>query len=368
MDRIMPGIVALFVGSALLVLVFVPLVALSYRRRGGFSGARMLGWIALLFYVMGLWAYTLLPLPDGPYDCVGVELNPFAVVTDIARLQADEGGSLLRNAAFQQFVLNLVLFLPLGFFVRALFDRGILVAAVSGALVSLAIELTQLTGAWGLFPCAYRLFDTGDLATNTAGAVLGSLIAAAALRPWRRRSDAPSSPDAADDASPVTAGRRLLAMLVDLVTLWLTGYGLAVGVTAIVYVLADGVPDGLDPQVVALATSLVAIAAQAVSVLAGGVTIGERVVLIEATERRRPAAAWRLLRFLAGIGGYSIASLLPGAFAIIGPALAVANLIGAFTTRGHRGFAQAVAGMDAVGRARAAAQGEPDASPRAARR
>lgn len=362
----MPGVVAIVVGALALVVVFVPLVALSYRRRGGFSGARMLGWIALLFYVMGLWAYTLLPLPDGAYDCVGVELDPFAVVTDIARLQAEEGGSLLRNAAFQQFALNLVLFLPLGFFVRALFDRGILAAAVSGGLVSLAIELTQLTGVCGLFPCAYRLFDTGDLATNTAGAVLGSIIAAAALRPWRRRADTAATATAdgeTDVVTTVTAGRRLLAMLVDLVAVWLTGYGLAVVIAAIVYVLAGGMPDRFDPELVALATSLVAIAAQAVSVLAGGVTIGERVVLVEAVEHRRPAAAWRLVRFLAGIGGYSIASLLPGAFALIATGLAIANLIGAFTTRGHRGFAQAVSGMDAVGRSRPATS-EPDASSR----
>ncbi|UOQ89927.1 VanZ family protein [Agromyces endophyticus] len=351
MDRIMPGVIAIIVGSAALVVVFVPLVALSYRRRGGFSGARLLGWIALLFYVMGLWAYTLLPLPDGAYDCVGVELNPFAVVTDIARLQAEHGGSLLRNPAFQQLVLNILLFLPLGFFARALFGRGVLVAAGSGAIVSLAIEVTQLTGVWGLFPCAYRLFDTGDLAANTVGAVLGSAIAAAALHPWRGRGRA--TPATADDA-PVTAGRRVLAMVVDLLTVWLTAYGLAVMASAVVSVLAGGLPAWFDPDRVGLATTLVAIGAQAWSVLAGGVTIGERVVLIEAVEMRPPKLGRRVVRFAVGIGGYTIAGLLPGLLALVAPVLAIANLVGAFTTRGHRGFAQAVAGMDAVGRARPA--------------
>ncbi|MFF2272468.1 VanZ family protein [Agromyces sp. NPDC058136] len=344
MDRIMPGVIAVVVGSGVLAVAFVPLVALSYRRRGGFSSARLLGWIALIFYVMGLWAYTLLPVPDGPYSCVGVQLDPIAVVTDIAHLQAEAGGSLLRNAAFQQFTLNLVLFLPLGFLVRALFARGVLVAAATGALVSLAIELTQVTGVWGLFPCAYRLFDTGDLVTNTVGAVLGSVTAAAVLSPWRRR----PQEEGVAAVAPVTAGRRLLAMLVDLIVVGLTGYVLAMATVAVVFLLADDKPEWLDPVAAMAAMSLIAVAAQAVSVLLGGVTIGERVVLIEAVEPDGARPLRRIVRFAAGIGGYSIATLLPGPLALLGFLLAVANLIGAFTTRGHRGFAQAVAGMDSV--------------------
>lgn len=38
---------------------------------------------------------------------------------------------------------------------------------------SLLIETTQLTGIWGIYPCAYRLFDVDDLITNTLGGILG---------------------------------------------------------------------------------------------------------------------------------------------------------------------------------------------------
>ncbi|MFF2493166.1 VanZ family protein [Agromyces sp. NPDC058064] len=343
MDRLMPGVIAVLVGAVALTLVFVPLVALSYRRRGGFSAARMLGWIALLFYVMGLWAYTLLPLPDGAYDCVGVELDPFAVVTDIARLQAEEGGSLLRNAAFQQLVLNIVLFAPLGFFVRALFDRGVVVATAAGALVSLGIELTQLTGIWGAYPCAYRLFDTGDLLANTIGAVLGSLAALALLRRGRA-SDEPR------DASPsaVSAGRRLLAMTADLLVLGVGSVVLSVLANTAILLLAgrEAVLEVADP--VSLAATLLVIAAQAVSVLAGGVTLGERAVLIGAVEPRRPRVLWRLVRFAVGIGGYGLLQLAPEPWSLLASALAVASLVVAFTSRGHRGLGQAAAGMDAI--------------------
>ncbi|SIN69632.1 RDD family protein [Agromyces cerinus subsp. cerinus] len=338
----MPGVIAVLFGSMALIVVFVPLVALSYRRRGGFSALRMIGWVALLFYVMGLWAYTLLPMPDGDdFRCVGVVLNPLEDVVDIARLQAEHGGSLLANAAVQQLALNVLLFLPLGFFVRALFDRGIAVAIGAGALVSLAIELTQLTGVWGVFHCAYRVFDTGDLLSNTVGAVLGSLAALLVVR--RGRGDG-----SATDARPITTARRLLAMLVDLATVWLTSAGLSVLVNTAILVLAGDEAALEVSDAVATGATLVAIGAQAVSVMAGGITLGERAVLIDAREQRAPRWLWRVVRFLAGIGGYSLLALGDSG----GPAavLALVSLVAAFTTRGHRGLAQAVAGMDAVDR------------------
>ncbi len=68
-----------------------------------------------------------------------------------------------------QVALNVLLFLPLGFFLRVLGGRGILIAGLAGLVVSGIIETTQLTGVWGIFPCAYRVFDVDDLIANTSG-------------------------------------------------------------------------------------------------------------------------------------------------------------------------------------------------------
>ncbi|SFR85743.1 Glycopeptide antibiotics resistance protein [Agromyces sp. CF514] len=359
----MPGLIAIAVGFVVLLVVLAPLVALSYRRRGGFSGARMLGWIALLFYALALWAYTLLPLPEsGDYRCVGVVLNPLQAVLDIATVQARDGGSLLGNAAVQQVALNVLLFVPLGVFARLLFHRGVVAALATGFAVSLAIELTQLTGVWGVYPCAYRLFDTGDLAANTLGAVLGSLFALIPVRFVRagaiRGTDAAggtiSSQVAAGGDRSISAARRWLAMTVDLVLLWVVVVTVSIAVNAVV-LLSFGrdallaADDALDGWSAAFATATVAIA-QLVSVLAGAVTLGERAVLIAARESRRPTPVWRLVRFATGIGGYAVFSELPGAWSLVATAIAICAAVGAFTTRGHRGFAQLVAGMDAVAR------------------
>lgn len=43
---------------------------------------------------------------------------------------------------------------------------------IGGFAVSLFIESSQLSGFWGLYPCAYRQFDVNDLMTNTLGAMV----------------------------------------------------------------------------------------------------------------------------------------------------------------------------------------------------
>ena len=48
-------------------------------------------------------------------------------------------------------------------------------AVLFGSGLSLGVELTQLTGIWGLYPCPYRQFDVDDLILNTGGVVLGFL-------------------------------------------------------------------------------------------------------------------------------------------------------------------------------------------------
>lgn len=48
--------------------------------------------------------------------------------------------------------------------------------------LSLTVELTQLTGIWGLYPCAFRKFDVDDLLLNTLGVMLGFLAARRCVR------------------------------------------------------------------------------------------------------------------------------------------------------------------------------------------
>jgi len=149
-DRITPGIIAIVIGGIVAVLLFVPFVAASYRIRGRMTVGRSLSWAALLVSFLAIWTYTILPAPalTDDYRCSTPNLNLLTDLRDIISLQ-QAGGSLVANAALQVVVLNIIFFVPLGFLLRSLFGWGIVRAVVTGFLVSLAVETTQLTGIWG---------------------------------------------------------------------------------------------------------------------------------------------------------------------------------------------------------------------------
>jgi glycopeptide antibiotics resistance protein len=42
--------------------------------------------------------------------------------------------------------------------------------------------VAQLTGIWGLYPCAYRQFNVDDLMLNAIGVVVGFLMARGLVR------------------------------------------------------------------------------------------------------------------------------------------------------------------------------------------
>lgn len=85
-------------------------------------------------------------------------------------------------AAVMNYLLCIVIGLALAWQGR-LSARAIL---LFGAGMTLTVEMTQITGVWGLYECPYRKFDTDDLILNVAGVATGLLIAR--RRGWQARS------------------------------------------------------------------------------------------------------------------------------------------------------------------------------------
>lgn len=336
MERILPGIVALLVAGVLAVALLVPFVAVSYRRRGGLTPSRTLAWAALLVWMLAVQAYTLLPVPSGDYTCVGAVLDPLQSIRDVLD-PANAGGGMLGNSAVQQLVLNVALFVPWGVLVRMLWRRGVVVTALSGLGISLLVEATQLTGVWGVFPCAYRLFDTSDLLTNTLGAVIGSLLAI----PFLRRRAVPLPQHVRD----ITLGRRALGMLCDALAVLCTTVVAGVASNLVqLYLLR--VPRGeLDSSAASLVAALVSLVLTGAVVLATGSTIGEAAVRLHGVDTRRPVVLWRAVRFLAGIGGYQLLTLVPGVGPWLGLAFAALTFAVAWRSERHRGLALVASGM-----------------------
>ncbi len=340
-DGVGPAVTALAVGLVLSFVLLVPYVAVLYRRRGELGLTPALAGVAVLVYAASLVTYTLLPLPAvGPGFCVSggkaAQLRPGQFLSDITAGGTTGLAGLLGDRAFQGAVLNVLLFLPLGAFLRHLGRRSWAVTAAVGFAVSLTIELTQLTGDWFLFPCSYRIFDVDDLLLNTTGALVGALLAPALrLVPGQRHAD-PAEP------RPVTARRRLLGMLCDAVSMLLLGLALSLVV-----------PGSVDDRTALALPTVVPAGVQLVLLLRTRRTLGELVVrLAPRAGPRRPGLLGSVVRWLSGIGGVLLLAtagvVRTDALAYLGSvaaaALTVALAVSAVRSEGHRGLAYRVAG------------------------
>jgi hypothetical protein len=234
-------------------------------------------------------------------------VNPVTTLRDVVRYGIGHLDAIAANPALAQIALNVVLLWPLGFFLRGLAGWGTAVTTLIGLIWSVLIELTQLTGIWGIYPCAYRVFDVDDIAANSLGAALGGLTAAVALRPAAsaRKGPARLTGPARDPSRPgfapaVGGGRRLVAMACDVVAVWLAG-GAAVALAPAVGLslaerTAPGVPAGwVVPALIQFAL-----------VMATGRTVGDWATRLHYVSAGRAPAARRAARYFAGIGGYAL--------------------------------------------------------------
>lgn len=161
------------------------------------AGERIGGRQALtLFLALFFLALTQFPLPDrATLDCAGggaeAILRPFATLDHIGRLwrwwrnEPEIGlaawvGSKVIQAAVMNFALCAAIGVAFARHVRGPFPAG--QTLLLGVVLSGGAELAQLTGIFGLYPCAFRHFEVDDLILNIGGLMAGFLL----MRRWRR--------------------------------------------------------------------------------------------------------------------------------------------------------------------------------------
>ncbi len=340
MHRITPGLLAVLVGVVLSGLLLVPFLALSFRRRGRAAWGRSLQWMGLLVSFLALWSYTIFPAPwpTDDYACRTPNLDPMTDVRDILAIH-EAGVSLVANGALQVVLLNVLFFVPVGFFVRTLFSWGVIRAAVTGLVLSLAVETTQLTGLWGVYPCAYRLFSVNDLIDNTLGAVLGSLAALVVVRLRPRR--ARQLPLGEYRTVPVSLGRRVLAAVADVVMI----YSISVTVGLVLAQTAQSFGRQPNDGIEQFAGIGVAFVVYAVPILVSGASLGERAVLIDSRGGWRPLWLARTVRIGLGLGGcFLLGEWMP----LLALAWAACIVLVIVIRRDHRSPAAVLAGMGSM--------------------
>ena len=147
----------------------LPILAILYRRDGRIRALSAAGAYLSVLYLLGLVCFTLYPLPEGdsgPGITYGIEprFNPLGFLDDLAK----DG-----VRALPDMVANVAFFVPLGFIAGRLLRWRFAPTLALGFGASLLIETAQLTGLFGLYPYAYRMFDVLDLFCNTMGAAFG---------------------------------------------------------------------------------------------------------------------------------------------------------------------------------------------------
>jgi glycopeptide antibiotics resistance protein len=166
-----------------------PFLLVQYRSHGYVHKYRALLLYLFLLYIMNAVFLILLPLPpsihnDPPAAESYMQWIPFHFVHDFLKETNVIWESpstyfrMLKERAFLQIMLNVLLTVPFGLFLQVYFRAGWLLCLLLTLGLSLFFELTQVTGIYGIFDYPYRLFDVDDVMTNMAGGLLGFILAA----------------------------------------------------------------------------------------------------------------------------------------------------------------------------------------------
>jgi hypothetical protein len=178
-----PAELAAYLLPALGIAVAVTLAVWALLRRPLGLDWRHLVTLGLCLFFLTLTQY---PLPDpATLDCSGGGvapiLQPFETLVHVGRMlawQANDPDAVtwrtwVGSKVLQAAAMNLLLCAAIGAALarhRRVGWRGAMAFAVA---LSGGAELAQLTGLFGLYPCAFRTFEVDDLILNIGGLMVG---------------------------------------------------------------------------------------------------------------------------------------------------------------------------------------------------
>lgn len=201
----------------------VPFMLYNYHKYGSIPFFRVLIVYTFILYLINIYFLVILPLPTfsealqntGPY----INYIPFNFIHDFIRETPfiwNEPSTYLKailDPSFYVVAFNILMFIPLGMYLRYYFKCSFKKTLLYSFLVSLFFELTQLTGLYFIYPNPYRLCDVDDLIQNTLGGILGFLIMGGLSRflPTRDKIDE----EAIEKGKSVSGLRRITVFFLD---------------------------------------------------------------------------------------------------------------------------------------------------------
>lgn len=224
-EYMMPILIAFVTFPLVAFLITIPYMIIMYRKYGSISPLRTLIVYSLFLYLISAYYLVILPLPPINevinYTSSIYQLIPFNFINDImtnsSLVISDINTYLvaLKESCIYNVLFNIVLFVPLGIYLRYYFKCDLKKTLLLSFLLSLFFELTQLTGLYFIYPRPYRLFDVDDLIMNSLGGCIGYLITPIfnLILPSRDKIDETSY----IRGKKVGILRRIMALLIDFI-------------------------------------------------------------------------------------------------------------------------------------------------------
>lgn len=201
----------------------LPYLIYQYRKYGSIPILRSLIFYSFILYLLCVYFLIILPLPSitevAKLTTPTTQLTPFHFIKELSQMISIDWNklstyyNLLKNQSFYIVLFNILLTIPFGVYLHYYFECKWYKVLIYSFLLSLFFELTQLTGLYGIYPRAYRLFDVDDLILNTTGAMIGYLITPIFLwvLPSRKQLDQKSF----EKGVRVTLFRRAISYCID---------------------------------------------------------------------------------------------------------------------------------------------------------
>ena len=211
---------AFLIFPLLAFLITLPYLLLQYHKYGSVPLIRSSIVYTFILYLLTAYFLVILPLPNKEEVLTMPtkipQLTPLSFLGDFIETlkEASSVLSFLKSPIVYTTLFNIAITIPFGIYLRYYFKKKWYTTIIYTFILSLFFELTQLTGLYGIYPKAYRLFDVDDLIINTLGGTLGYLITpiVTCFLPARDEIDKMSY----KKGKIVSIYRRLLAFLIDL--------------------------------------------------------------------------------------------------------------------------------------------------------
>ncbi|MFC6202092.1 VanZ family protein [Lactiplantibacillus nangangensis] len=202
-------------------LVAMLVLTVQLQTKKTLTERNIIGTYSFIWYLAAAYLLIILPLPTrstvANLTSAEYNLQPFLFLTEFKQLtpfQADDPSTwlaALKSESFFQPFFNVLFFMPIGAYLKWRHHWPLWLITLTSFTISLFFETTQLTGLYGYYARAYRMFDVDDLMMNTLGGMIGAWALIVIPRRWRETDHS----TALTQASHPINWQRIGALLID---------------------------------------------------------------------------------------------------------------------------------------------------------